>query len=223
MEENKKEQNNNQSIKIQLSLTSLMFFSPLIIFILKNKSFEILQEDREFVKWYIALWWINLALLILSIGSWILAYLYNIVILNSIYTIFISILIWFLILWTLGAITETRILSWFSLESWYKTDYFVYNKKNIILNYIPLYNIYIWYKQHNFDNPDYLIKESILIWIICLAFSFLPVSIFFFVTLFLILLRVVTLLAWINIYPQNFKTKYLQFFIKIQKKYLDIF
>lgn len=40
---------NNQSLKIQLSLASLMFFSPLVQLMLKKSTFEISQSDVNFV------------------------------------------------------------------------------------------------------------------------------------------------------------------------------
>ncbi len=203
MDENKKQQHSSQSLKIQLSLASLMFFSPLVVFMLRNSSFNIQESDRKFVKWYVSLGWINLSLLLLSLCTGIFSYFYEITALSVLYTIFVNLLIIILITWTIGAITETQILSWFSFESWYTTDSSVYDKKLIILNYIPLYNIYSWYKQHNFDNPDYILKESILFWMIFFLSYFLPIPGISLLILILILVRIVTLLANINIIPQS--------------------
>jgi hypothetical protein len=46
---------NNQSLKIQLSIASLMFFSPFIKQLLKTNSFELEKDELDFVESYIYL------------------------------------------------------------------------------------------------------------------------------------------------------------------------
>jgi hypothetical protein len=38
------------------------------------------------------------------------------------------------------------------------------DKKEIILAYLPIYNIHRWYQEHNFEKPNLLLKEAILVW-----------------------------------------------------------
>lgn len=71
----------------------------------------------------------------------------------------------------------------------------------MLLNYVPLYDLYRRYQLHTFDKPNLIIKESLLVWplfgIICsrgnmTAFSF---------ALILIVIRVVTLMSQTDIIP----------------------
>jgi len=52
---NIEEKTNNQSLKIQLSLASLMFFSPFIKYLIKTSNFELDNKDNDFVQSYISL------------------------------------------------------------------------------------------------------------------------------------------------------------------------
>jgi len=45
-----KQTQNNQSLRIQLSLASLMFFSPFVHLMLQKATFEINQSDINFVE-----------------------------------------------------------------------------------------------------------------------------------------------------------------------------
>lgn len=58
--------------KIQLALSSIMFFSPLVKKELEKERIQ--QEDKKFINKYIQYWNINLGLLLVIIISWTLAY-----------------------------------------------------------------------------------------------------------------------------------------------------
>lgn len=62
--------NNN---KIQLALSSIMFFSPLIKKILQQVTIN--TQDKQFINLYIKYWNINLIILALILISWIISYL----------------------------------------------------------------------------------------------------------------------------------------------------
>jgi len=194
---------NNQSLKIQLSLASLMFFSPFIIHLLKNDNFELDKNEHNFIEWYISLWWINIFLLILALASWLVSYYYNIVFLNIAYQIIVWILITILAIWSIWAITEINIISKSRVTKYSLNGYNNTNKIQLLLSYIPIYNIYLRYKKHNFENPDLLIKESIIMWTFFGITCLIPIQFFAIIVWIIIITRIVSLIWDINIVPET--------------------
>ncbi|HRX63695.1 MAG TPA: hypothetical protein P5060_01175 [Candidatus Absconditabacterales bacterium] len=143
----------NKNNKIELSLSAIMFFAPLI----RNKistSQKISPEEKNFVLGFIKLGNVNIFLLVLNILLQIFYYFYDLAILKTIGIVLISILG---ISLTIGSIFAISNKSIFSKDIGQKTNH----KKNL-LYYIPIYNIYIRYKKHNFENPNIEIKESLI-------------------------------------------------------------
>ncbi len=163
--------------KTELSLSAIMFFSPLIQNMLKkNKSISL--ENQKFISGFIKLWYFNIWLLIITIILQIIFYTTKLDITQTISTIITIILAISLVLGSIYAISWKAIIKSSQNESnsdskskannnhndkiiiHEKTN----NKLEILINYIPLYNIYLRYKDHKFDNPDIILKESILLW-----------------------------------------------------------
>ena len=164
---NKRTTNNN---KIELSLSAIMFFSPLIQNMLK-KNKNISLEDKAFVAWSIKLWYLNIGLLLITIVLQVAFYLTKIWLMQTIGTVIMIILAISLVIWSIYAISGKSIFN--SDKNNINSDInnnkidnnnITNNKLEILLNYIPLYNIYLRYKNHKFDNPDLILKESILRW-----------------------------------------------------------
>lgn len=63
--------NLKENSKIQLSLSSIMFFAPIIKKHIREEN--ILWEDKEFIEWYIKIWILNLFLLWILIVSGIIS------------------------------------------------------------------------------------------------------------------------------------------------------
>ncbi len=159
VEEVKKTDSNT---KTQLSLAAAMFFSPLVQNMLNKNSRDIPEQDKQFIRGYIKFWYVTLLFGLITITTWILHYLFMLNILNMIYTVSIFILMFLLL------ISVVSILSDISLLKWWDHGLDIYsvegNKKDIILKYLPIYNIYLWYSAHNFEKPNRRIKESLLLW-----------------------------------------------------------
>ncbi|AHB41075.1 hypothetical protein P148_SR1C00001G0268 [candidate division SR1 bacterium RAAC1_SR1_1] len=201
---NIEEKANNQSLKIQLSLASLMFFSPFITHLLKGDSLELNEQDRLFVQGYISLGWINLILVGLALLSGLFSYFYTIDILTIIYQVIVGILVALLGIGCIGAITEIKIIKKTSLSNKSEfTEYTNLDKAHSFLAYLPGYSVYLRYMKHSFDTPDILIKESLILWILfgisCLA----PTPFFAVFIGIVILVRIVTLLGNIDIIPKS--------------------
>lgn len=151
----------NKNNKIELALASLMFFAPLVKKVLKSRN-DVDDEDKIFVLWFIKLWYVNIALLISAIIIEIIAYMASISILDTCGTVIIVILAIFLLIESLLVITEKSIIKWNISESNIASDKTMVSQ--IILGYIPLYNVYLWYKMHNFDGENLYLKESLVVW-----------------------------------------------------------
>jgi len=200
---NIEEKTNNQSLKIQLSLASLMFFSPFITHLIKTNDFEMDDKDYDFVQSYISLWWINIGLLLLALISGLVSSFYFIPVLTTVYQVIVWILITLLTIWCIGAITEIKIIK-SSLSN--KDDFPEYNntdKLNTILSYLPGYSIYLRYNKHSFDKPDFLLKESIIMRILFGISCFIPnpfVAVFIWI---IMLIRIVSLIWNVNIISKS--------------------
>ena len=94
MEENVR--NNN---KIQLALSSIMFFSPLIKRQLQQENIK--AEDKKFINWYIKYWNINLVILAIIIISWTISYFIGNNNIYLTYQISLWILTWLIIIETI--------------------------------------------------------------------------------------------------------------------------
>ncbi len=155
----------NINNKIELSLSSIMFFSPLIQNLIKKKD-KISTKEKSFINWFIKIGYFNITLLMITIVLQAIYYMTN----NSIYQItsiiIASVLALSLVISSIYAISDIEIIKNKTQE---KTEN--NNKLEKLLNYIPLYNIYIWYKKHDFENPNIILKESIIIrWLYSLLF-----------------------------------------------------
>lgn len=177
---------NIEKNKKQLALSSIMFFAPLIKnLITKNKLKNKLQS---YINGFINLWYIHILLLILTIIWQILFFQYQIELINYISTVFIAILTLSIIWSSLLILTDKQIS---------------HNTKeiniNALLSYIPLYNIYLWYKKHNFENPNKILKESIIIRIVFIILLQINIIAIYILST-IILIRVLMLTLNINIF-----------------------
>lgn len=147
----------NQNNRIELALASLMFFAPFVKKILKSRN-NIDDADKNFVLWFIKLWYLNIALLVFAIIVEIIAYMTNISLLNTCGTVIIVILAVFLLIWSI------LVIMWKSVIKWTNNELDNSLVSQIISAYIPLYNVYLWYKMHDFDGENTYLKESLILW-----------------------------------------------------------
>jgi hypothetical protein len=181
------------SNKTELALSALMFFAPLIQNLMKKNKLD--KSEDTFLKWYIKLWYFNITLLILTIVFQITFYLKGNIIFQNIGFI-ISIILWIsLSIWSIYAILNKEIFYN------HKQQHLKQNKESLldnILYYIPIYNVYVRYNEHKFENPNIILKESLLLraifTIILLIFPWENTII----TIFLLLcLRIISIANWI--------------------------
>ncbi len=107
------EENIIKNNKIQLALSSIMFFSPLVK---KDLQKEIKTQDKNFIDWYIKYWNINLMILAIIIISWTVSYFIESDIIYFIYQISLRLLTWSVIIGTLliikNLLNNKMQLSW---------------------------------------------------------------------------------------------------------------
>lgn len=183
---------------------------------LNDNNFNLTQEDKKVIKFYIKLWWFFRILLIITATLWIISYftiwtfwkLFGLV-----YQFSILVLILFLIVFIFNIFSwKDYNISSLSLDDKNNESQSV----NDIIFFIPWYNFYlrykyllswssislVWYKVS-------LLKESVFWWFLIMI---LGNNILSLLLLLVLIIRVVLLLFWIDILSNNIKNKILNFF-----------
>ena len=148
---------NSTNKRNEFAFSAIMFFAPLIKNNIKiNKHLS--DEDKSFINGYIKLWYFNIILLIICIIIWIIHFRTNDPIFEKIniwllITLSISLIIWTLLVAINKNINKNNDLE--ALES--KNDF------EKLLYFIPIYNIYIRYNNHQFEWENSTIKCSIIL------------------------------------------------------------
>lgn len=190
----KKIQQDNQT-KIQLALAALMFFAPLVQHTLNKWTLELNNKEKTFIQWYIKFGYIALILLAIIILTGSVAYRLESSAIDRIYSWSIILLTIMLIIGTVGIVTDTNILS---DDKWLIDIYHQHisiDKKEIFLNYLPVYNIFLRYKEHEFTKPNLIVKESIIAWLVFILVGIFTTPFLTSIVLIVIIIRVTSLLA----------------------------
>jgi hypothetical protein len=122
------------------------------------------------------------------------------------YRIISGLLILLLLLGTIGPIANIKILQ-------EDHDVFHYQKiqnerSDILLSFLPVYNIFLWYKLHDFEHPYWWAKESILRWTLFALVTLVTKSdVGATVVIMMIIIRVASLLSGIDILDPHVKKK----------------
>ena len=183
------------SNKTELALSALMFFSPLIQNLIKKNNINIEESEKNFLNWYIKLWYFNIILLGISIFFQIIYYTSNNKLFQSLWII-LSIVLWIsLVIWSVYAILNKEIL-WKNNEKDfnYKDEKLLDN----ILYYIPVYNVYKRYNEHKFENPNILLKESLLLRTVFTVFLLIfPWENLIIILILIVALRIISIANWL--------------------------
>ena len=192
-------------IRVYLSLAAILFFAPFVVNLLKTTSMEIDKEDRDFIWWYVYFWYATISILLVLIWSYILSFFYKIQIFWLVYEYGIFPLLALLVVGTCMIFSHKKIFSWHTSTQREQTQG---NKTSILVSFIPFYNIYLRYEQQDFTKWFWRLKESLLWWFSLVALILL-VKNDIINSLFLIILivRVSSLLANVDILPQHSKQK----------------
>jgi len=115
---------------------------------------------------------------------------------------------------TIGILTNTNILAGKKELMALYSEQISADRKDIVLAYLPIYNIYKRYQEHNFDKPNLLIKESIIAWLIFMALGLATTPWRISTFLILIIRRVASLMGGMDIVSPQIKTFLNKLFLK---------
>ena len=181
------------------AIAGLMFFSPLVEKNIKfDQSFS--SEEKDFIMWYVQVWFVNLILLLVVLLTtfvnifWIQPYLSWVISIWSIAIYIITII---------SIIACANSLSMRGPNE--RVVQKIQNKWQILKSYTPIVNFYLRFKQDNYSTPYWWLKESILLWTIFIFWASLLWGSFWLWILIVIAIRVILLLANIDIVPLSIK------------------
>ena len=193
-------QKNNISSQTKLSaLAGMMFFAPLVKNSIKSDS-KYSEEEKWFIMWYVQVWFVNLAFLILT----------SIAAITNLFVIH-PILSWIVTIWGLAVfiITAFSMLACVSSLSMRNSDESIMQNiqhKNLLAkSYVPGLNFSLWFRQEEYGMPYWRLKESILLWTCFIFGTLLLWSSLGVWILVIIVVRFVLLLMNIDIVPLSMK------------------
>ena len=193
------QQNNISSQTMLSAIVGMMFLAPVINNNIKNNS-DFSQEEKEFISWYIKVWYINLLFLIIVLVSTLLSMFYVYPILSWIITI--GSLCVFII-------TTVSLFACISSINMRKSDEKIItdiqHKGQILKTYIPFYNFVLWFRQENYNMPYRWLKESILLRTIFIFWTLLLWNYVWIGILLVILVRILLLMMNVDIIPLSIK------------------
>ena len=193
------QKNNISSQAITSAIAGMMFFAP---FVKKNMEIDsrLSDEDKEFIMWYIQVWYVNIMFLIITL----IASLVNIFKVSPI-------LSWITTIWSI-VISTITLFSLFAcinkLGMWSKWESIMQkipHKWQIIKAYIPLLNYYQWFSLQDYSKPYRWLKESVLLRTCFIFWTLLLWSMFWIWALIVIGVRVILLMLNIDVVPINMK------------------
>ena len=188
--------------KTPLALAALMFFSPFVQYGLSHQTPSSSPDDHQFISWYITLGYLTLVLLIISVWLGVRNYLTPYVVLEVGYSISMGILLFLLLVGTICILADVPL----HLHQQDAPTFFtIQQKRSVLLYFLPLYNVYLRYHLHTFDQPNRWVKESLLRWtfFVVLCVSYHPILLG--VLLMIIILRIATLMVGIDVLPLHVK------------------
>ena len=191
---------NNISPQAMLSaVAGLMFFAPFVKCNVNNDS-SFSDEEKDFVMWYIQVWFVNLAFLAIVLIAaltnmfWVWPYLS-----------------WLINIWSIAIfiISIFSIVSCANSLSMRKSDekivYNIQHKDQILKSYTPIINFSLRFRQNDYSTPYRWLKESILLRTCFIFWTLLLWSSFWLWILAIILVRFILLLLNVDIIPLSMK------------------
>ncbi len=181
------------------AIAGVMFFAPFIKNKLKSDS-SFSQEEKNFIEWYIKVWYANIFLLIIVLAS----AMTNIFIINWFLpwvTVVVGLII-FMISFLSIFLCSNDVGLWWPNESLKQK---IQHKGQILKVYIPIINFSMRFSRDNYDFPYRWLKESIFLRTIFVFGTLLLKTYFWIWVLIFIILRIVLLLLNIDIIPISVK------------------
>jgi len=207
------ENNTQQSPRKLFSLVALIFFAPIVWFLLNDSEndYELTENDLKIINTYKKAWYFVWALT-LSIVAILIAYLkfeYSILI-YIVY--FITTILVVYMIYNIKLIFDGKWALLFSDKDIKKIEIQEVKAWNIdyLLVYIPFLNEYLFQTKKYTQEQEYWLKESIFVyfflWMVGSFAIFYDsfIKIFYLIVLFIVL-RIVSLFVWVDFIPDNIK------------------
>ena len=191
---------NNISTQAKLSaIAGIMFFAPLINNSIKSKNL-LSDTEKEFVSWYVKVWYFNLVLLAIIV----IAIIINLTLISQIALRIANIgclVVYVVLFFSIFACINNLIIRWNGDSIKQNIQY----KDQIIKVLLPIRNFNIRYKQENYNSSYRWLKESVLRWIIFIFWTLIFGNIVWIWIIVTILTRFILLLLNIDIIPLSIK------------------
>lgn len=203
----------NKEFKVEdkhtYSIISILFFAPIVYFIVKNyddQDNKINDEDKDFINWYIKYWLAIDMLIIVSVILYFMFYYSRTIpyLVKSIADLLIIISLTMIVVWFFMIFSNKKILNK-KVDIKYKK--IKVDSVDMIFNYLPIYNLIQRYKEPDIKSYRWL-KESIILWSFWSIITFISLNQFLsLLILLVIILRSISLSVGIDIIPDKIKEK----------------
>ena len=181
------------------AVAAVMFFAPFVKSRVKSNP-DFTEEERQFIAWYLQIWYVNLVFLFIILVAWGLEF-FRINWISS----------WIITIWSF-AIYIISIFSIFAcvndLSMRNKDESImqkIQHKGQLIKAYTPILNFVLRFRQENYDMPYRRLKESILLRTFFIFWTLFLWNSFWMWILIIIAVRIILLLLNIDIIPISMK------------------
>lgn len=190
-----------------------MFFAPLVQHLIKTSKIDLSDSDKEFIQSYIQYGYITLIWLTTAIAGTIRYFFNDSTFIYRLHTIIGIITFILLVIGVVCIFNNTQIINASTKASRTIKENIKEEKSNIIMTYLPLYNIYTRYKTHKFNQPIRRQKESLILWSLFIIACYIETNgILAIIIIIFIILRVASLLGWVDIIDTKLQTKLTKLF-----------
>jgi hypothetical protein len=185
----------------QLWLAAVMFFNIMVRNFLKNNDGEFSADEKNFIQSYVQYGYLSIISGAITIVLVVLYYLYPSTLLYWIHTLSIVATLAIVIIGSIGVLSGSILYHKEGIQYTTMGE----EKDKIVLYFIPLYNIITRYSTHQFNEPNPWLKESLLRWTLRAIISIGQSQILLVFWTILIVIRVVTIAAGIDILQNKVK------------------
>ena len=181
------------------AIAGMMFFAPLVKRNIKSDPLYS-DEEREFVSWYIKLWYFNMIVLWIVIVAALLNFVMIEPIISRIVIIWSMVVFISILMWIFACAGEAGLRA--TQESPIQN---IQHKGQIFRVFIPIINFSLRYRQNDYSKPYRRLKESLFLRTIFVYWTLIFWTYFWYIILWVILIRFILVLLNVDIIPMNVK------------------
>lgn len=154
----------HQHVRIFLSLGAVFFLAPYVRYFVRRTSLPLSVQDINFILSYTKLGWLNICLLLTVFVAGGVSYVMQYDWLWILYHILVIVLIISLICGAFFVCANTQLTQWNSNSKLWQVNHALNHndQREVLLSFLPIYNVYLWYHIHQFASPPLILKESLV-------------------------------------------------------------